>query len=300
MNTRWIPLLLALNGCAMTVSPTPEAPDGAVDLCPALTGRLAVASITDRGVIPPIPFMLPLRPDEEAFNARNAPAQTLGVWETSSAPDPAGGAWVFYTRLIVRPGYLNFEGLSAGVGRRSAGGAFTRVNDDLFTAREDAFTAAATLHDGYVHAFGCRVVGVLDAECRVGRAPADRVSERRAWTFWDGAGWSPDIARAAVVARGMNGPTMDWNPHVGAYVAAYGAVLGNDLFLRTAPRPEGPWSAPVRVFTGLPAGDGRSDYNFALRPELSSDDGCTLAITYDHPTSPTQVETRRVDLHLAP
>ena len=300
MNTRTPLLLLALNGCAMTVSPTPEAPDAAVDRCPANTGRLAVAAITDRGVIPPIPFMLPLRADEAAFNARYAPSQTIGVWETSAAPDPSGGDWVFYTRLIVRPGYLNFEGISAGVGRRAPDGAFTRVNDALFVAPEDTFTAAATLRDGYVSAFGCRVVGVLDAECRVGRAPADRVGDRRAWTFWDGAAWSPDIARAAVVARGMNGPSMHWNPHVGAYVAAYGAVLGDGLFLRTAPRPEGPWSAPQRVFTGLPAGDGRNDYNFALRAAMSSDDGCTLAITYDHPTSPTQVETRRVDLRLAP
>lgn len=294
-------LALALNGCAMTVSPTPEdpSPDASVDHCPLNTGRLSVESINDRGVIPPIPFMLPLRADEAAFNAAHAPSETLGVWEGSSAAALAGDSWVFYTRLRVRPGYLNFDGISAGVGLRAADGTFTRVNDALFVAPEDAYTAAATTRDGYVSAFGCRVVGVLDAECRVGRAPVSRVSDRRAWTFWDGGAWSPNIARAAVVARGMNGPSMQWNPHVGAYVAAYGAVLGDDLFLRTAPRPEGPWSAPQRVFRGLPAGDGHNDYNFALRAEMSSADGCTLAITYDHPLSMTAVETRRVDLRLA-
>ncbi|MBI5518269.1 MAG: DUF4185 domain-containing protein [Deltaproteobacteria bacterium] len=311
MNKRIaIPVLVAFAaGCAETVSYEPPAPTADAGIsapeasvperCPANVGALRVARAEDQGPTAPFRPELPLTAEEEAFNTARAPAEQLVAWESSEVRLPGGASWVFYGRYLVRPGYLNFQGLGASVARRNAPGARpTREPGALLFPTEPQFTSAAVLHEGFVHAYACRIDGFLDAACRLGRVPEARVADRGAWTFWDGGAWSEDILRARDVNRGMHGFSLTWNRHLGRWLALSGQILGDTASFRTAERLEGPWSAPVRAFTGLPAGDGHSDYNFALVPDASDPEGCTVAVRYDHPTSPTSAETRLVRVTL--
>jgi hypothetical protein len=308
-TTRLLATLFALTaGCAQTVGfegPGWGFADGGVrvdstplERCPAGVGALRVASAVDEGVTAPYRPELPLTAEEEAFNLARAPGETMVAWEASEVALPGGASWVFYGRYLVRPGYLNFQGLGAGVARRSSPGQRPVRAASMLFPTAPQFTFAAVLHEGQVHAYACRVEGFLDARCSLGRAPPERVDDRAAWTFWEGSGWTADVLRAVDVNRGMHGFTLTWNRHLGRWLALSGQILGDTASFRTAARLEGPWSEPVRAFTGLPAGDGHSDYNFAQVPELSSADGCTVVVRYDHPTSPTTAETRRVRVTL--
>lgn len=64
----------------------------------------------------------------------------------------------------------------------------------------------------------------------------------------------------------------------------------NDVFLRTAPSPEGPWSADVRVFTATPIGEGGLTYAGVAHPYLD-ETGRSLVISF---TNNNNIEVIRV------
>ena len=85
---------------------------------------------------------------------------------------------------------------------------------------------------------------------------AARLADPAAYRSWDGSAWGPPGTPLAPVITGV-GPTrlsktelsVTWVPRLQRYVAAYLPWPGiNDrAVLVTAPRPEGPWSAPTIV-----------------------------------------------------
>lgn len=74
------------------------------------------------------------------------------------------------------------------------------------------------------------------------RVPEADVRDPDDYEYWDGAGWVPDVRDAETV---MPGPVSEmsvmWNAHLGKYTAMYSQGF-DSVVLRTADRPEGPWS----------------------------------------------------------
>ena len=76
--------------------------------------------------------------------------------------------------------------------------------------------------------------------------------------------------------------TVSHNAHLQKHLAIHSGALSPKIFMRTADNPQGPWSAPVEVFTGRTSSSG---FNYAARehPELSQNNGQTIFITYFNP-----------------
>jgi hypothetical protein len=91
-------------------------------------------------------------------------------------------------------------------------------------------------------------------DVRLARVPADRVLAPGAYRYWDGAGWSAALADAtSVVPAPVGELSVQWNVHLGRWTMIHVvSPAGTDvrsIVLRTAPRPEGPWTAPQDLAT---------------------------------------------------
>ena len=132
------------------------------------------------------------------------------------------------------------------------------------------------LVDGeHVYAYSYR-----DGDALLGRWPRAKaaVGELGDPEWWSGATWDSDVGAAACVLPGV---VTEFTVHRDGERFLHTQV-GNPLTptidVRSAPRPEGPWSAPTPVFTPPESGrDGVIAYAGKAHPELVGDG---LVVTY--------------------
>ncbi|HEY3352639.1 MAG TPA: DUF4185 domain-containing protein [Polyangia bacterium] len=182
-------------------------------------------------------------------------------WRAVTVDRPAAepAAWVLAPALAPAP--------RGGI---DLGGAVVRVDDYLYvygTATRDAslIIASYRAHDLYLARFAVAAAARGDLT-----APA----------WWCGAsGWSATGAPAVVLAGGAPEYSVHYEPRLGAYamVQSEGA-WASTLALRTAARPEGPWSAP-RDLLRPPESYGPDPFVYAgkAHPEIA---GADLVVTY--------------------
>ena len=106
-----------------------------------------------------------------------------------------------------------------------------------------------------------------------------------------------DAGRAAVMARGMNGFSLAYNRHLARWVAVYGEILGNRVFVRTAPAPEGPYGAATLAFEA-PRPAVNNIYGVAQNPALSDPEGCSLLVSWYNPLGEASGEMRVTEVTL--
>lgn len=219
----------------------------------------------------------------------------LGLWPIAVAVPRADETLVFYGRWRLRGGFLNLGAEGVSIARYTADGApMTRSANLLYAPGEPAYAPVAIDGDT-VYLARCEVVNDFDAACRMARVARGAVESRAAYTYWDGAGWSRDAARATEMVRGANGFTMGYNRHLARWVAVYGEVLGNRMFVRTAARPEGPWDAPVLALT-TPTPSRDNNYAMVSHPALSDPAGCSLVVSWFAPRGEAGGETHVAEL----
>jgi hypothetical protein len=136
----------------------------------------------------------------------------------------------------------------------------------------------------YVYAFG--TPAGRGGSAYLSRVPEGAVTDLKQYQYWDGSAWVSDQAKAAPVlgdstkSTGILGPLIDlandpnfmggrlagftgaktggnvsemsiqYNDYLDKYVVLYGNGA-NNVILRTADTPEGPWSDPVTVATSI-------------------------------------------------
>jgi hypothetical protein len=77
--------------------------------------------------------------------------------------------------------------------------------------------------------------------------PVGGVLDPSAYEYWDGSHWVPGVREAVeVLPRPASELSTMWNDYLGKYTAMYSQGY-NSVVLRTADRPEGPWSAPTTL-----------------------------------------------------
>jgi hypothetical protein len=145
--------------------------------------------------------------------------------------------------------------------------------------------------------------GACDANnvCGVARVPIDRIQDRLAWRFYTGAradgtpiwGTDPHAAVSVGINDGAAGGTVQYVPALHGYLDTYMAGISGEGWYQTAANPWGPWSAPRKMFTGLPT-TTLWDYAMFAHPEYSRNGGLTQYITYYRPQTEAQ-ELVRVD-----
>ena len=245
--------------------------------------------------------LIPFDELEAAYNDLSGkPDDRIAVWPGSIVPQDDGTAAVFFEVVKVSPGLLNYSVLGSGLAAMTrdalSGG---RDPNLLFHAPEPAFHNGAVEVGGSLYVHGCAQIEGFRFGCRLARVPSNDLHDRSAYTFWDGEGWSRDYKSAAFTLEGpADNVTVSFNEWLGSYLAVYSKPLTNQVVMRTAPAPQGPWSEEVTAFSGLPPPPDSLNYGGFEHPELSRDGGRTIVISYFHPLGPLQGEIRLVEVRL--
>lgn len=263
----------------------------------------------------PAPLLLETEA-ERAFNAAhalsNCQAEPCGarwaLWPQSLVVDAARRrALVFYTKVYAKVELLDF---------RSAGD-FIAVWDDVrgpppdrrtdletgeppvvFAEGERSFANARVIKGETLYAYGCENRDLSKA-CRVARVPIGRALEPNAWSYYVGNDtWGSDAAAAVPVIDGNDIMSVAYNRYLGAYLAVYSPPLTNVVMMRTAPRPEGPWSDAVRAFaTRVPT--ELWVYDSQAHPEYEEERGRVQYVTYSLSIGTLRSQMRLVRVELA-
>jgi hypothetical protein len=237
-----------------------------------------------------------------AHNSNDCQAAPCGarwaLWPGAAVVDAGSGdALVFYSLVFAQPGSFNFQSVGSSVATWTNFASQPQrpvINppvvpahpDLLFNANEPGFGSAALIRGGMLYAYGCGIPNGsgFDKGCRLGRVEPAKVLSRSAWTYYNGTGWSPQIASAAAVFSGEGIASVAWNSFLNEYVAVYSQPFSNDVMLRTAPNPEGPWSGATPAFVARAPSSGNV-YDAQAHPEYELNGGETIYISYSRGTS---------------
>lgn len=84
-----------------------------------------------------------------------------------------------------------------------------------------------------------------DLDAAGGAPPTAGILDPTAYRYWDGTEWVDDPSDAApVLPRPASELSVMWNSYLGKFAAMYSQGF-NSVVLRTADRPEGPWTGPT-------------------------------------------------------
>lgn len=266
---------------------------------------LVVHQSLEGGTGMPLPLV-----EYDATEAQHNTSKQAGdrdaLWPAAVVATGTDTAAIFTLSLQIRPSGWTRRGVAVAT-ISAAEPVAARTPDLVFSATEPEFDEAAVRvrpGDGtgqvtegdWIYVFGCEKEHVPD-ECRLAKVDTGRVTERAAYTFFTGAGWSNQVADASWVPGSAKNMSIGWNPHLHRWLAVYSKPLSDQVMARTAERLEGPWSEPVTLFTGMPA-TGSNDYVAVWHPELGSFDGTRLLITYNRPLGNFRGEIRAVEVTL--
>ncbi len=157
----------------------------------------------------------------------------------------------------------------------------------IFGPDEPNFLKALAVEEGgsinaYLYASTNRQY--CDVDIVLARVALSEIFDRSAYRFWHGSGWSKHLSDAAPILAAVRGGlgTVVWSDYLGSYLASFSDICsgGTHLVLRTAPRPEGPWSEPTPVDL-RPFGATKDAYAGQVHAALAS--GRELVFTYYQP-----------------
>ena len=239
--------------------------------------------------------LLPLTQEEEAYNKNSGdPNKRYALWPAEVIHESPDSALILYDRLKVYPGNFNYEHVSTGLARvRSGATTAERVNDSLFTGKSDQYLHGYVKYGDFHYLYNCTMrFASLRSDCSVARTT--QILQRSAYRFWDGSSWNEDIRKAAKTIPGStSGFSVSYNPYLKSFVSATSTAFSKDIILRTAPRPEGPWSDSIVAFTAP-----SSIYAVRLHPELARNNGRDIAISYYRPEGEFKGKLQLLNLQL--
>ncbi len=129
--------------------------------------------------------------------------------------------------------------------------------------------------DGYIYLLGTIHEG-LAAQLCIARTLEPQIENGFAWRFYDGEGWTDDIARSAPLAKDVSCELslskITGKLHAGEYLLVYQQEVNSPIIAyRTAPAPWGPFSEAHEVYftEDVCKGCGIYTYNAKAHPHLS-------------------------------
>lgn len=236
--------------------------------------------------------------EEKAFNdSTKSPTNRIALWIAGLVPDRDGSALAFYSKFHVK-GALDYDFLGVGTAHfRPDSTSGTRDPNLLFGENEPHFVIAF-LHDGMVYLYGGITGGGLAQPYFVARAPLEQATQRPAYRFWNGAAWDNDVNHRAQIFGGVgSGLTLSYNSYLQSFTAVYSPVFSDKVVMRVAGRPEGPWSQPIELFTGMAPMAGSNNRQGMQHAELAMNNGQTIYVSYFRPIGFLRGEIRLVEVN---
>jgi hypothetical protein len=232
------------------------------------------------------------------------------IWPGSLISDGKDGGFAFCHKLTDSPDFAyTFQGVV--VARVEVDGErvqATRQPELLFTYPEPSFVNAMVDKENvylYGQLNGHKLEGYTLPPMALARAPLQHAAERWAYEFWDGQGWTKDVARVApLMGDAPDAMTVSYNQHLGGYLAIHSELFTSHVMWRTAERPEGPWSEPEIAFTGQPPFPevkyNGPNFNYAAveHPALASENGKNIVVSYFNPHGEAYGKLRLVEVTL--
>ena len=222
------------------------------------------------------------------------------LWPRGDAPSDSR---VWPTHPYIRDDLLAFtfvqvtsDPSAGGFGFRNAGHGITTGMLAGFSADADGATllpaeepqfAALLVHEGVAYAYRCAPgadFGEGFYPCVLGSAPEEELTDPTTYRYFVAeAGFVGTLEEATLVGEGAPDFTVHWNARLGAFLMVYVEPFSQEIRVRTAPAPEGPFSEPIPLWPcQLPADDPQAlCYGAKQHPQLRSPDGSTLVLTYN-------------------
>jgi hypothetical protein len=218
-------------------------------------------------------------------------ATRIAIWPGDIFETEPGEAIVYYDSFIIGSAPYDFERLGTGLARfREGDFVAQRVlqadgkPSKVFGADEPNFTTGVLVREEpapMIYLFATTDPVLCDIDVLIARVPLAQATDRNAYNFWDGSTWVADLAAAKPVLDDVEGGigSVMWNDYLGSYLSGTSGLCtgGSKFYMRTAPRPEGPWSEPVKIDLA-PLAATPDSYAGIFHPELGN--GRRLVISF--------------------
>jgi hypothetical protein len=105
------------------------------------------------------------------------------------------------------------------------------------------------------------------------------------WFYQGGDTWGPNCATTPASVRVTEAEigSIDYNGYLGAWVYTHCRWATNDIVMRTASSPAGPWSAPVKVASGETGANGMPSYMCRAHKAYEEQNGRIMYVSYSKP-----------------
>ena len=251
----------------------------------------------------------------QAHNGNPCQVQPCGarwaLWPSSIVVDSVNNrALVFYMVVYSLPGSFNFQAVGNSVAvwsdmnqqpqRPTFNPALVQDHPDLmFDQTQPNFGTAALVVGETLYIYGCGTPNnSSDKGCRLAKVDPSNVLNSGAWTYYAGnQSWSAKLSDAVSVIADANILTVSWNEYLQQYVAVYSQLLSDDVMIRTAPNPEGPWSGERTLFAAMHPASGNV-YDARAHSEYDLNGGERIFITYSRATGALSSEVRLESVQL--
>ena len=255
---------------------------------------------------------LPFTDDELAFNKEHN-REELGkrrrrwaLWPGPIVVNPrTGEALVFYGKLKCGAGQWDFKLVGHSLAKWTKPDApiarpvvDSRAQEPtlLFGADDPLLGQGAFVDNGWIYAYGVKTQQ-LAWPCILARVRFELAFRKDAWEYWGQDGWTGDAKAAVRIMEAAPQMSVHWNGFLKRYVAFYSNPLRNSIAMRTAPKPQGPWSKERFVHNGEPpVGEDRWNYCGIAHAELQREGGKVEYVTYYRTTGFLQGEIRLVEV----
>ena len=189
-----------------------------------------------------------------AFDAAEDPATTR-LWPGHGI-ELGGQVFVYYSRVeVTGKGSWDFKHAGQGLAVGRGQGPLTRLKRqgraDFWSASQPRFGVAVVKgKDARVYVFGRDEAG--SHALRLARVSPEKIEDLDAYEYLastSAPAWSTTLSSAAALFK--DGPpeaSVSYNLHLGAYMMLYSRLHDQDVVLRTAPQPWGPWSKPRLLY----------------------------------------------------
>jgi hypothetical protein len=138
---------------------------------------------------------------------------------------------------------------------------------------------------GVLYVYGIRNQSPLDRQLLLARVPADAVHEPGEWRFYAGDGkWSSRFQDTAPIAEGLVNELSVEEYAAGGrplWIMVHSQpIFGRHIFVRTASRPEGPWTRPMPVYSVPELDRNRTYFTYAAKGHVQLSRPGELLISY--------------------
>ena len=135
-----------------------------------------------------------------------------------------------------------------------------------------------------LYIYGLRSEAPGDNTLLVARCAEQDLDEPEAWTFFDGTTWVGDPGAAAGIALNLVDEftiqAVHRNGRDDLVLVQSEPILGHHILVRTAMRPEGPWSEPAKVYEVTEPADDERLITYAAKGHAHLSRPGSLLITY--------------------